>query len=648
MKLEAAFGRERLFMDVEGYIQPGDDFVKVLDSQVEQCDALLAIIGPRWLGIKDGQDRRRLDNPDDFVRIEIVSALARGKRVIPIVVNNAQPPKAENLPEDLKPLARRNAVPLSHERFGSDCERIIKAVQQALQKAEEARRVAAENLFKEFNDALQKETARRTQSAAGLNPAPLPVADQDSRRERAGSVSSSGDPDSKPMDEHLSREEFKHSPDSLATAGAQTAPIPPSIVQPPRLIEPSRPETASFGPVSARAPAPNHTWPPPPTDEGLKRFRSVVAKAETLDQTTAHGSPSAREASAPKPSGNPTVAQIPPAEAQRAADATRPVPPRPPPLSNEGRKGSRDVVAEAEGGPSARGLPAVVPPDVPNFERSRASVAALTATVLAILIVGSTAGALYWWREPIKSWFAVVRLPIQGQVTDQNSTHPKILDRVGPPSAQADKGAGSAPVGKDGQAAAVAQRVVLYEEDPAGSQGKRMGGSAIWRTETVSPGPGQAPELAIRADLEIPERSMKATMSIRRNTDQVLPASHTIELMFNIPTDFPFGGIGNVPTILMKQAEQARGTALAGLVVKVTPTFFLVGLSSGEGDVQRNIELLKERSWFDIPVVYTNGRRAILAVEKGAPGDHAFAEAFAAWSTEARAKDDKEKKTGKK
>jgi hypothetical protein len=179
--------------------------------------------------------------------------------------------------------------------------------------------------------------------------------------------------------------------------------------------------------------------------------------------------------------------------------------------------------------------------------------------------------------------------------------------------------------------AAVGQRVVLYEEDPADPQGKRFVGSAVWRTESVSPGGGQPADMAIRADFEISERNITASMSIRRNTDQALPASHTIELMFNIPADFPFGGIKDVPTILMKQAEQARGAPLAGLVVKVTPTFFLVGLQSGEGEAQHNIQLLKERPWFDIPIVYTNGRRAILAVEKGTPGERAFAEVFKAW-----------------
>jgi hypothetical protein len=172
---------------------------------------------------------------------------------------------------------------------------------------------------------------------------------------------------------------------------------------------------------------------------------------------------------------------------------------------------------------------------------------------------------------------------------------------------------------------------VLYEEDPSNSQGNRYVGSAIWRTETVSPGTGLAPELAVRADVEIPERHMRMTWSLRRNTDKALPASHTIEIQFTLPADFPEGGIGNVPGVLMKTGEQARGVPLAGLAVKVTNGYFLIGLSAVQVDVQRNIEMLKDRDWFDIPIVYTSGKRAILAVEKGTPGQRAFAEAFKAW-----------------
>lgn len=177
------------------------------------------------------------------------------------------------------------------------------------------------------------------------------------------------------------------------------------------------------------------------------------------------------------------------------------------------------------------------------------------------------------------------------------------------------------------QLPAVAQRAVLYEEDPADPNGKRYVGSAIWRTA----GSGQGTELAVRCDIEIPERRLAMTLSLRRNTDQTLPASHTAEIMFNLPADFPFSGISNVPGIMMKQAEETRGAPLSGLAVKVTSGFFLLGLSSVDTEKERNIQLLKERAWFDIPLVYNNGRRAIIAVEKGTPGERAFKEAFAAW-----------------
>ena len=174
------------------------------------------------------------------------------------------------------------------------------------------------------------------------------------------------------------------------------------------------------------------------------------------------------------------------------------------------------------------------------------------------------------------------------------------------------------------------QHVALYEEDSNDPQGKRFVGSAIWRTETVSPGAGLAPELVVRADIKIPDRGMTVTLSLRRNTDKALPASHTIEIMFNLPADFPGGGIANAPGVLMKQTEKARGTPLAGLSVKVT-NGFLIGLSAIDADRQRNIQLLKDQEWFDLPIVYTNGSRAIIAVEKGTSGDRAFANAFAAW-----------------
>jgi hypothetical protein len=226
----------------------------------------------------------------------------------------------------------------------------------------------------------------------------------------------------------------------------------------------------------------------------------------------------------------------------------------------------------------------------------------------------------------VTAWRSTTPAPApQQRTTTMTPSLPKITDRVGQPDRPGSGRAANAP------AADVAQKVVLYEEDPANPKGKRYVGSAIWRTETVSPGPGLAPELAIRCDVEIPERHMRMTWSLRRNTDKALPASHTIEIMFTLPADIDQKGVNSVPGILMKTSEQARGVPLAGLSVKVTSGYFLIGLSAVEVDLQRNIALLKDRDWFDIPIVYTSGKRAILAVEKGSPGQRAFQEAFRAW-----------------
>jgi S1-C subfamily serine protease len=176
-----------------------------------------------------------------------------------------------------------------------------------------------------------------------------------------------------------------------------------------------------------------------------------------------------------------------------------------------------------------------------------------------------------------------------------------------------------------------AQRAVLYEEDRSSPQGRTFVGSAAWRTETVSPGPGHPSELAARADIKIPERGMVATLSLRRNSDPSLTASHVIEIKFTLPSNFRGGGIASVPGFLAKESEVSRGKPLTGLAVKVTDGFFMFGLSAVDADRQRNLLLLKDQEWFDIPIYYGNGERAILAVQKGQTGARIFTDAFAAW-----------------
>ncbi|NVO13051.1 MAG: hypothetical protein HXX10_03345 [Rhodoplanes sp.] len=406
------------------------------------------------------------------------------------------------------------------------------------------------------------------------------------------------------------------------------------------------------------------------TDRGLKGFRDVVAEAESLGEATAQASKTAREAfaaTAPsrdgtriephvepeglRPSGkrgspapltreNPPFSRDIPKRSPPASEA----PPRSPGGSDSGRGDSADLDFSTKSGvrpylddhdyreTSGRPFP-LQPEALPRGEEDLGSplrmpiggklIKGAVALVAVLAVVG-----LGWFAWPTLSGLfgpskSVVTAPAQTP-SGEPGRGGKITDRVG----SQQPGAGARP---QQDAPAVAQRVVLYEEDPADPGGKRSVGTAVWRTETIVAAPGQAPDMVVRADIEIPERNTSVRWSLRRNSDRSLPASHTIEIMFTLPPDFPNGGISNIPGILMKQAEQTRGVPLAGLAVKVTTGFFLIGLSSTDTDMQRNIQLLKERAWFDVPVVFGNGRRAIMAIEKGTPGERAFAEAFAAW-----------------
>jgi uracil-DNA glycosylase len=125
------FERGDIFMDIDN-IKPGVDFVQTLQDAVTNCDVMLAIIGPQWSTAADEVGSRRLDQWNDFVRIEIATALKQNKLVIPVLVGRAQMPSPKELPEDLSALVRRNAVELSHQRFAYDVERLASAIKQTI------------------------------------------------------------------------------------------------------------------------------------------------------------------------------------------------------------------------------------------------------------------------------------------------------------------------------------------------------------------------------------------------------------------------------------------------------------------------------------------------------------------------------------
>jgi hypothetical protein len=479
----------------------------------------------------------------------------------------------------------------------------LRGVQPALDESEITReRLALEEAIRK----VEAESARRAREEPRKPPPPRPAAPPPRRDEPR-------------------RDEPVHA------APPPPPPPPPPVSEP---AAPPEPDTwAEFEPQSAAQPAPNagHAEPPPSAppprpsgdhgslaDQAMRGFRSAIGDPTAAARSARPAAPPPRnEAQAPPPRRGGSEQRRQPIEDNWEPPSEQVPPALPPPPSFDF---SEDPHAHRPRRPEQRDEP-----DEPRQARQPVAFGRF-AKIGLIALIGVALGVAVWWQRDAISGAASSLVALVGGSTTTSkpaasstpsTQKPKISDRIGQP--------------QQAGAPAVAQRVVLYEEDPADPQGKRLLGTAVWRTEMLSPAPGRPAEMAIRAEVEVPERQLKMLFSLRRNADKSLPASHTIEIQFNLPGDSPTGGVQNVPGVLMKQAEQTRGVPLAGLAVKVTPGFFLIGLSALEADMQRNLQLLKERSWFDIPMVYATNRRAILAMEKGTPGERAFNEAFAAW-----------------
>lgn len=186
-----------------------------------------------------------------------------------------------------------------------------------------------------------------------------------------------------------------------------------------------------------------------------------------------------------------------------------------------------------------------------------------------------------------------------------------------------------APAGASG--VAVGQRAIFYEERTSSAQGSAELGQIVWSVVQESPGGDLPPEPAIRAEATIPDKDIQLRMTIRRNGDATLPASHIVEMIFLTPESFEGGSIANVSRISFKETEQAAGNPLIGIPAKIADGFFLLALGDSPAEIQANTTLLRQQNWLDIPIVYQSGRRALLSLEKGIPGEQVFQEALRAW-----------------
>ncbi|MCA1263220.1 hypothetical protein LC061_21035, partial [Nitratireductor aquimarinus] len=181
------------------------------------------------------------------------------------------------------------------------------------------------------------------------------------------------------------------------------------------------------------------------------------------------------------------------------------------------------------------------------------------------------------------------------------------------------------------QALPVGQKAIFYEERTSVSQGSADVGAVVWSVVQESPGNDLPPEPAIRAEATIPQKNLQLKMTIRRNADESLPASHIMEVIFLTPDEFEGGSIDNVLRVSLKRSEQDTGNPLLGIPAKIADGFFLVALSDSAADIETNLLLLRRQRWIDIPIVYKSGRRALITLEKGIPGEKVFNDVLAAW-----------------
>jgi hypothetical protein len=170
----------------------------------------------------------------------------------------------------------------------------------------------------------------------------------------------------------------------------------------------------------------------------------------------------------------------------------------------------------------------------------------------------------------------------------------------------------------------VGQRAIYYFQGSEGQPGQATDGSATWAEVSKEGKP------AIQAILRLDERDVTATVTIYRNEDSSLPASHLVEVQFS--GEIGESPIQRVPALVLKQTEQARGQPLTGAAVPVTNDLFWIALSDDSEQVERNIQLLREGAWFDIPILFQDGTRALLTFEKGIPGDKVFETVMATWT----------------
>ncbi|MEH6728460.1 MAG: hypothetical protein V7703_20120, partial [Hyphomicrobiales bacterium] len=207
--------------------------------------------------------------------------------------------------------------------------------------------------------------------------------------------------------------------------------------------------------------------------------------------------------------------------------------------------------------------------------------------------------------------------------TESSKNDGRIIDDSGKMNPDVEQGDDGSAVGEG----VLPQRAILYEEGATAEESKAVSGGTSWKLGDDNGSP------IIIGRVEIPQRRLSFDIIIRKNEDESLAsASHLVEISYAAPPRLVGGGIEDIPALLLKNSEEAQGELLASAGVKVSDTLFWLALSANPESEVNNMKLLREGSWFDLPVRYKNNKRAIVTLEKGREGELVFAQALEAWN----------------
>ena len=268
------------------------------------------------------------------------------------------------------------------------------------------------------------------------------------------------------------------------------------------------------------------------------------------------------------------------------------------------------------------------------------------AAAVVLGVVLAVAGAAILMRQ--KPQDLAIKPPVETAETPPPAPPAKIAERVEatPPAPAASPAPASEPKADQSAAQGAAPASPAAQSPPAAAPSAGRAamlvasadnpekpvvslGSTVW--SLIPAAPGQPATVAVKAEADIPDLKMHATMTLRKNTDPTLQATHTIDLKFSFAEGAPITGFKDVGLPQMRMEDSTAAEALTSVKVKISDTYFLIALAKSDADTARNLDLMKTRSWFDFPLLLNDDRIAKVVFQKSPEGQAMLEKAFEAW-----------------